>query len=70
MRVIRHESGWDIGLDMVFTDKRTAVIVADRIRHAVRALVRDAVDPSMRHSTENTGGRPLAKASTQTQASL
>ena len=48
MRVIRHESGWDIALDMVFTDKHTADAVAKRIRNAVHALVRDAVDPSMR----------------------
>lgn len=47
MRVIRHESGWDIALDMVFTDKHTAEIIAKRIQHAVHALIRDAVDASM-----------------------
>lgn len=47
MRVIRHESGWDIALDMVFADKITAAIIAERIQHAVHALILDAVDASM-----------------------
>jgi hypothetical protein len=47
MRVIRHESGWDIAMDMVFTDKTTAHTIAQRIRHGVHALIRDAVDASM-----------------------
>ena len=47
MRVIRHESGWDIALDMVFKDKNTADTVARRIQHAVHALIRGAVDASM-----------------------
>lgn len=47
MRVIRHESGWDIALDMVFTDKHTAQTIAERIGAALHALVRDAVDASM-----------------------
>jgi hypothetical protein len=47
MRVIRHESGWDIALDMVFTDKDKAEIFAKRIQHAIHALKRDAVDASM-----------------------
>ena len=47
MRVIRHESGWDIALDIVFNDKHTADIVAKRIQNAVYALIRDAVDTSM-----------------------
>jgi hypothetical protein len=47
MRVIRHESGWDIALDIVFTDKKTADTIAHRIQYAVHALMRDAVDASM-----------------------
>jgi hypothetical protein len=47
MRVIRHESGWDIALDLVFTDKTTAETIAYRIRQAMHALIRDAVDSSM-----------------------
>jgi len=47
MRVIRHESGWDIALDMVFNDKDTADIIAKRIQPAVHSLVRDAVDARM-----------------------
>lgn len=64
MRVIRHESGWDIALDMVFTDKQTAAIVSERIRHAVRVLVCSAVDPSMcsqeSGSAKNVGGEALS----------
>lgn len=45
--MIRHESGWDVALDLVFTNKQTATTVANRIQHAVQALVRDAVDASM-----------------------
>lgn len=52
MRVIRHESGWDIALDMVFTDRKTAEIIAERIQHAVSALVRDSVDASMCRRTD------------------
>jgi hypothetical protein len=48
MRVVRHESGWDIALDMVFTDKKTAEIIAKRIQYAMPALVRGALDASMR----------------------
>src|SRR5512133_2273169 len=47
MRVIRHESGWDIAFDMVFTEKHTAAIIAKRIQAALPALVRGAIDPSM-----------------------
>lgn len=58
MRVIRHESGWDIALDMVFTDKHTADTIAKRIQHAVHALIRDAVDASMcgRKAANDAGG--------------
>lgn len=52
MRVIRHQSGWDIALDMVFTNKETAKTIAERIQHAVHALIRDAVDASMRRRTD------------------
>jgi hypothetical protein len=47
MRVIRHESGWDIAFDMVFTEKHTAAIIAKRIQAALPALVREAVDAGM-----------------------
>lgn len=52
MRVIRYGSGWDIAVDMVFTDRKTAETVAERIRHAVTALIRDAVDASMCRRTD------------------
>lgn len=55
MRVIRHESGWDIALNMVFTDKKTAETVANRIRHGMAALIRDAVDDSMCRREAGTG---------------
>jgi hypothetical protein len=73
MRVIRHESGWDIALDMVFTEKKTAEAIAERIRHAVHALIRGAVDETMcsraqlpemsvgKHSPQ-PAGQPLAGA--------
>jgi hypothetical protein len=47
MRVIPNGLGWDIAVDMVFTDKQTAAIIAKRIRHAVHALIRGAVDETM-----------------------
>jgi len=64
MRVIRHESGWDIALDMVFTDKTTAHTIAQRIRHGVHALIRDAVDASMCGSkaTNDDRGETLSGA--------
>jgi hypothetical protein len=54
VRVIRHESGWGIELDMLFADRQTAETIAKRIRHAVYALVRGAVDESMRRETPRT----------------
>jgi hypothetical protein len=47
MRLIRYGSGWDIALDMVFTDQVTAKTIAARLLPAIHALVRDAVDASM-----------------------
>jgi len=47
MRVIRRGSGWDIALDMVFTDEAVAKTIAARLLPAIHALVREAVDPSM-----------------------
>lgn len=62
MRVIRHESGWDIALDMVFTDKQTAAIIAQRIRNAVHVLICNAVNTSMRvpKTADNEAGEPLS----------
>jgi hypothetical protein len=54
MRVIPNGSGWDIALDMVFNDKRTAFTIAQRIGYALQALIRDAVDTSM---VGHTGGQ-------------
>jgi len=63
MRVIRHESGWDIALDMVFTHKETAEIIATRIQNAVHALVRDSVDESMcGHNDAENIGRSFGKS--------
>ena len=55
MRVIRYGSGWDIALDMVFTDQATAGTIAARLLPAIHALVREAVDASMceRNATKN-----------------
>ena len=47
MKVTRNGSGWDIAFDMVFTDKETAAIIAQRIAPLLSTLVRDAVDASM-----------------------
>lgn len=47
MRVIRYGSGWDIALDMVFTDQATAGTIAARLLPAIHALLREAVDASM-----------------------
>lgn len=64
MRVIRHESGWDIALDMVFTDKKTAETIARRIQHAVQALIRDAVDASMCGNKPAADEREITSAGT------
>jgi hypothetical protein len=47
MKVIRNGAGWDIAFDIVFTDKATATIIAQRIAPLLSTLVRDAVDASM-----------------------
>jgi hypothetical protein len=47
MKVIRNGTGWDIAFDMVFTDKATATIIAQRIAPLLSTLIRDAVDASM-----------------------
>jgi hypothetical protein len=47
MKVIRNGVGWDIAFDMIFTDKRTAAIIATRIAPLLPTLIRDAVDASM-----------------------
>jgi hypothetical protein len=47
MKVIRNGTGWDIAFDMVFTDKGTAAIIAQRIAPLLSTLIRDAVDSSM-----------------------
>lgn len=44
---IQYGSGWDIALDMVFSDRVTAGTIAARLLSAIHALVREAVDASM-----------------------
>jgi hypothetical protein len=68
MKVIRHDSGWDIALDMVFIDRTTAEIIAKRIQHAVHALVRDAVYESMcgRNTARDGNGRTLSATASST----
>jgi hypothetical protein len=62
VRVIRHESGWDIALDMVFIDKKIAETIAERIRYGMHALIRDAVDASMcvHEAANDARGEPLS----------
>jgi hypothetical protein len=54
MRVIRNGTGWDIALDIVFKEKQTALEVARRMEHGVYALLRAAMDESMRPSASGT----------------
>lgn len=60
MRVIKNGLGWDIALDLVFTEKQTAAMVGARIQHAIHALVRGAVDTSMRTGIEKIVASPMA----------
>src|ERR1051326_9279989 len=72
MRVIRNEAGWDIALDLIFRDRATAETIAARIQPSLHALLREAVDVSLRprnvvqSSTPETVTIrvPLAKLST------
>jgi hypothetical protein len=48
MRVIRNEAGWDIALDLIFKDRDTAETIAARIQPVLHALLREAVDTSLR----------------------
>jgi hypothetical protein len=66
MRVVRHGSGWDIALDMVFNEKHTAEIIAQRLQHAVSALVRSAVDPSMSRGAPGTASNAREEAPSAT----
>jgi hypothetical protein len=71
MRVIRLDSGWDIALDIVFTDKDTAYTIAERIQHPLHALIRDAVDASMckRKAPRDAGGETLSRRGSFTNLS-
>jgi hypothetical protein len=66
MRVVRHGSGWDIALDMVFNEKHTAEIIAQRLQHAVSALVRSAVDASMSRGAPGTARNAREEAQSAT----